>query len=283
MWQYGLQVAFNKVDDAVPHTVKRVVKRFAGGRVRWLYQTITRITPDEVAEVSIQAGPLKGRKFNCNLKYERDFFLGTHEPEVVDVFERVARPGDTVIDVGGHTGYFALVLARCVGPAGRVITFEPSVDNLTLLRLNLDLNADLAACITVRTAAVTDRSGDVTFERGQHRFTGHIVDTPTAEAQLTSAVAVDDVVADEHLTPSLVKMDIEGGETRALPGLVRTLNQHQPTLVVEVHDETAHRSFLDVLNRTGYTARVVGGETWSPEPTWTERVQFEARARAPAR
>src|SRR5208282_3272360 len=43
----------------------------------------------------------------------------------VGVYRQLVRPGDVVIDAGANNGVFTLVFARAVGPAGRVIAFEP--------------------------------------------------------------------------------------------------------------------------------------------------------------
>lgn len=283
MWQYRLQVAFNKLDNAIPRVVKCVAKQVAAGGLAWLYRTLTRATPDRFLEVIVQDGPLRGRRYVCNLKYERDLFLGKHEPEVVEAFRRLVRPGDTVVDIGGHSGYFALVLADYVGSDGRVISFEPGAANVARFRTNLALNPDLARRISLRVAAVMECAGEVSFSAGPFSFTGHVVETPEVDAVLIRSVSLDDVVAAEKLRPALIKMDIEGGEIRALPGMLRTLRHHRPALIVEVHAEDAHRCFLDVLAAARYEARPVGRDTWNAAPTWTERVQYEARPVSSAR
>lgn len=46
---------------------------------------------------------------------------------------------DTVIDIGGYIGSFALPAAKCA-PRGRVISFEPSPENFRQYEINLRLN-----------------------------------------------------------------------------------------------------------------------------------------------
>jgi len=61
---------------------------------------------------------------------------GALERPVQEAFRRLLAPGMTVWDVGANLGFFALVAARCVGPAGRVVAFEPvraSADAGTLI------------------------------------------------------------------------------------------------------------------------------------------------------
>lgn len=40
--------------------------------------------------------------------------------------ERFLKPGMVVLDIGAHHGYYTLLASQKVGPAGRVIAFEPS-------------------------------------------------------------------------------------------------------------------------------------------------------------
>jgi hypothetical protein len=43
-------------------------------------------------------------------------------------------PGMNVVDVGANIGYYTLMFAQVVGPEGRIITIEPSPENLPELR-----------------------------------------------------------------------------------------------------------------------------------------------------
>lgn len=48
--------------------------------------------------------------------------------------------GDTVVEMGGYIGIYALRLAREVGLKGRVIVIEPNPDNVRLLQKNININ-----------------------------------------------------------------------------------------------------------------------------------------------
>jgi FkbM family methyltransferase len=69
------------------------------------------------------------------------------------------RPGDTVVDIGGNIGTFA-VLAASMG--ARVISAEPDADNLRLLRANVAIN-NVADRVTIAPVAVSDIDGPLTF------------------------------------------------------------------------------------------------------------------------
>src|SRR5580658_8939393 len=50
------------------------------------------------------------------------------------------KPGDFALDIGGHHGSIALIMAACCGPTGRVITFEPDPSARAAMMRNFDLN-----------------------------------------------------------------------------------------------------------------------------------------------
>ncbi|SRR6266545_2940317 len=65
---------------------------------------------------------------------------GCFKPFETELVMNEVRPGDVVVDVGAHIGYFTLLLAALVGPKSRVFAFEPDPDNFALLCRNVELN-----------------------------------------------------------------------------------------------------------------------------------------------
>ena len=53
--------------------------------------------------------------------------------------------------------------------------------------------------------------------------------------------------------PEAVKMDIEGGELLALPGMIRLLREVHPILFLELHGPESEKVAWDVLTGCGYT------------------------------
>ncbi len=90
------------------------------------------MTDFEQRGVRMRAGP---REYT-----QRRIFYGAHEPGEVAALRRLLRPGDAVIDVGAHVGFFTLLAADAVGPDGAVHAFEPVHENFRNLAVNVDLN-----------------------------------------------------------------------------------------------------------------------------------------------
>src|SRR5262245_3056484 len=49
---------------------------------------------------------------------------GVYEENLTEVFLKLVKPGQVVVDIGMHVGYYAALFARLVGPQGFVHAFE---------------------------------------------------------------------------------------------------------------------------------------------------------------
>src|SRR5437762_1103185 len=102
-------------------------------------------------------------RFQMDLSYgmlQKTLFLkpDTYEPETQQALRKLIRPGMTVFDVGANSGYFTLLMADRVGPAGRVYSFEPHPANFELLLSNIQANS--LAHVHAFKLALSDRRGE---------------------------------------------------------------------------------------------------------------------------
>ena len=144
--------------------------------------------------------------------------LAPWDPYVWDLFARVLRPGDLVVDVGANLGYFSLMAAAM---GCRVIAFEPMERNVARFLASIARNR---AAITLYQNAVAHQAGRVVALRPTHAATnygnGQII-TAGAEDATTTTVRLDDVGITG--TIDLLKIDVEGFELSVLDGARRLL------------------------------------------------------------
>jgi FkbM family methyltransferase len=186
------------------------------------------------------------------------------------------RPGQTAIDVGAHKGGYTWWMHRGVGPAGRVLAFEPQA------RLAARLGDVLArsGCENVRVEnlALSDRSGDAVLVQPSWSTCAATLE-PREGVRSSERVRV--VTLDGWLTrigdPAvhLVKCDVEGHELAVFRGARRTLERHRPALLVEI--EARHRpgssvaevvAFLESLGYRGsffWKGRLLPASEFRPE------------------
>jgi FkbM family methyltransferase len=193
---------------------------------------------------------------------------GIYEPRVSEVFRERLRPGARVVDVGANVGYFSLLAASLVGPAGSVVACEPLAGNVCILTANRTINQ--FGNIDVIAAAASDRIGTVSI--GASYTDGIISDIPTsAEAALACdfvlTVPLDSVV---QTNVDLIKIDIEGHEYRAIQGALDTIRRSTPIIVSEfsicalqANSRVEPVSYLELLRSFGYRIRVLGQSTAS--------------------
>jgi FkbM family methyltransferase len=146
---------------------------------------------------------------------------GTYEAAELDCFLAALWPGAIVADVGANIGIWSCLLSRAVGPTGRVVAFEPSPDNLELLRSNLARNG--CANVEVIPAAVTRASGTASFQTTVAGATHHLAPDGEPGDISVTAVTLDDHSSTANTVFDAIKIDIEGFEPDAFAGMTVAL------------------------------------------------------------
>jgi FkbM family methyltransferase len=184
--------------------------------------------------------------------------LGIYEPNLQRAIKDFIKPGWVVYDVGANIGYISLLLAQAVLDSGHIYAFEALPDNFTRLQKNIRLNA-FEDRITAVHAAVIDASKPVTFMVGPSNGMGKVVGSAgRKEVVYEQSLTVPGISLDEyvyqvgHPAPQAVKMDIEGGEVMALPGMRRILQEAHPVMLLELHGPESSQVAAQILRETGY-------------------------------
>ena len=201
-------------------------------------------------------GSLAGYRMRVDCHRFRSFVYGTYEPPVLQTIIKVVQAGWTAIDAGAYIGYYTLLLAKQVGPSGRVIAFEPLPENFRVLSENIELNR--LQNVIAENKAVTDQSGVATLYRGYEgpfSLTSSIV-AASGEGIEVQAVSLDEYLNNYRERVAFVKIDVEGAESQVLDGMKRILKEDRPIVVVEVMNfdryDDKHPA-LQLLRNFGYT------------------------------
>jgi len=225
---------------------------------RLIRRTLNRAAPHGLTVVQVGGGLLAGMQVELDMQTEKDLWLGTYEPDLQAALRAFTPEGSVVYDVGANIGYVSLMCAYCTGPEGQVFSFEPLPQNQQRLECNLALNG-LQQRVSLVKAAVGRQSGATKFWVHASTSMGRLDSVLPDKGSFSSAIDVQVVSLDDFVfvegnpPPDLVKLDIEGGEVDALPGMQRVLQENRPLLLVEIHGTQAGRVVWQQLQQAGYS------------------------------
>lgn len=169
------------------------------------------------------------------------------------------------VDVGAHIGNHALFLAAC---GLRVLAFEPL--HAEALAANVLLNPSLP--IKVWDVALGERDGwccPVGFDHQRAPESWGDVEMDTCGADTPGAVRMHTLDSYGLQGVSIIKVDVEGMETRVLRGSVETMKRCRPDVYIEARDREAHDAIAALMEPLGYEHALTAHtstpvELWSP-------------------
>lgn len=240
----------------LPGSVKRALYRL-GPVTSVIRAGLNIAAPPGITPVKVAGGIGRGVRLMLDLNREKDLWLGTYEPDLQAAIQRYSRAGMVAYDVGANIGYTAILLAVAGGRHAQVFAFEPLPENLTRLRSHIELN-DLQHRVRVIPAAVGDHAGRESFLVHASAGMGKLDGSGGRQASYAEAVIVETLVLDEFVwgygnpPPSLVKIDVEGGEEKVVRGMGRILKETRPVILVEMHGPQAALGVWEALKSDGY-------------------------------
>jgi FkbM family methyltransferase len=190
------------------------------------------------------------------------WYSGT-EREHQQIFKRLIQSGDTVIDIGANWGLHTLYFSRLTGREGFVFAVEPFPTAFTELEWHIHAND----CLNVKTIsdAISNEDGKALFTLGDSAYTGSLStvkpDSLAQNKQIPVMTRKLDSLIEEFGIKrlKLVKIDVEGAESKVLFGATKTIEQFNPYFVVDLHTPEQDISVARFLVSCGYKLSRLSG------------------------
>ena len=177
------------------------------------------------------------------------------------------KPGYVFFDVGAHHGWDSMWTLPLVGKAGKVVSFEPSPANLSILGWHRTRNNFSQWTIVPKAVSETDGEQEFflidTGDSPMNSLTSGAPGTPLMggrDVRKTSVqtITLDTFCRESSLRPKLVKIDVEGAELLVLHGATKLLDEAFPTIILAIHPYwlpkgQSTQQILDLLTSYGYT------------------------------
>lgn len=163
--------------------------------------------------------------------------------------------GDTVIDIGANIGHHSLFMSRLVGENGKVIAFEP----ITYIREQFEKSILLNHIknITIEPVALGERESTekIHFSEGSVASSSIVNDVGGDKGETIRVVTLDSL----SLSPTFIKLDVEGYEFFALRGGEQTISKNHPVILMEyspiyyrASNKTHSKEIISFLRKHNY-------------------------------
>jgi FkbM family methyltransferase len=172
------------------------------------------------------------------------------------------RPGELVIDAGANKGAYLYWLRKAVGPAGKVVAYEPQPALARYLREICDRSGWIN--IQINEIALSNSSGKATLHvPGSGVSPGASLEASALDhesgSQFECVVDTLDHQLENQAPLRFLKVDVEGHELALFQGGIETLRRDRPVILFECEARhlTRHSmedvfSFLQGLGYEGY-------------------------------
>ncbi len=181
----------------------------------------------------------------------------TKEPETVAWLESRITPTSVFYDIGANVGAYSLVAASLGGKDSRVFSFEPSYSTFLTLNENIFLNT-FEGIITPVHIAVSSASGflHMGFSSRESGAAKHNVSETLGGSLRVPAMSLDLMREELKMPePTLIKLDVDGGEWEVLQGAIETLRlKNLISVLIEVDLTAPHGTEIEpLMNSLGFT------------------------------
>jgi FkbM family methyltransferase len=147
--------------------------------------------------------------------------------------------GGAFYDIGANVGYMSIEMAAAFQDEVTVAAFEPQPALARAIALSARLNRFRR--LEVFDLMVGDRNGEAELYLARHSIHASSKGREQSAKRLrTSMATLDSIVTTCHLRPpSVIKLDIEGGELAAILGAAETITRFRPSVVFEADENQA--------------------------------------------
>ena len=153
---------------------------------------------------------------------------------MTNYLQNTIKEGMVFVDIGANIGYFSVIASKLVGNSGKVIAFEPEKHNFELLEMNVQINAcNNISCINKAISNIESNSDlfvdKISFGSASLVSPSKYVRTFSHEKYLVETISLDKFI---DTKVDIVKIDVEGYETKVIDGMKRILLENRDIILI---------------------------------------------------
>ena len=187
-----------------------------------------------------------------------------HETGTVSLVKKILHPKMIVINIGANVGFYSLLSAKLVGSMGKIFAFEPGVNALEFLELNVQINN--YSNMTIIPKAVSNFTGNSDLHIHESITGNSLFPLGEGESKTISVptISIDKFLEEKDIQIDLLIIDAEGAEQFILEGS-QNIFKTNPKLnvILEFNPKslklagTDAKSFLELIKQLGFLIFVI--------------------------
>jgi len=160
-----------------------------------------------------------------------------------------------VIDIGGQIGVFSIFASR-IAKEGKILSFEPFVENYEMLQKNIKLNG--LTNVKLFKLGVAGKSGRRELVISKENTGGHSFYETNGKKVEVETITLEDVFKKNKISKcDFLKMDCEGAEFEILLNTPKNILKKINSIAMEYHEEAG--SVLELkkfLEKSGFSVEL---------------------------
>jgi FkbM family methyltransferase len=245
---------------------KNLIKRIVFLREKYLWYVFQKITKYHFFKKRTTTFWGKDIAVTKDGSLRYGFIFDPPEFRLIKFFIKHLKEDDVFYDIGANVGFYSLLAGELI-IKGEIHCFEPMPDIFRMLKSNVDGLMN----VHENEIALSDREDDmVLYEVGDKAGFGTTISdvAKTYQGEIISEIHIKSTTLHaylrNHRKPTIIKLDVEGGESKVIDGGVEFLKNDSPIVVMEAwggeKGERFSRGAIDKLHTLGYESWVIDYE-----------------------
>ena len=211
---------------------------------------------DKLRVLKMRKGLFKGILLEVNLKNQLGLIFDTPEIHLQKIIKEYISFADTVFDIGSNIGYVSIAMSKIVGEQGKVYSFEAIPETSNKCKRNLELNS--CENVNLTNKALSDQSETVVFripDGGETHPMASMIWHSSAKDSVeveVESITIDTDTRFSSLSPTFVKIDVEGAEGKVIKGMQGLIKRCNPVIFIEC-SKAGRNLVWEIMKKLNYS------------------------------
>jgi len=207
------------------------------------------------------------------------YLQNTWEPSESGIFLDFIKPGDAIVDIGAHIGWYSLLARTKTSDDGIIYAIEPEPRSYKILCENIKLNNYHNIIPINKAIGEKNELKKLYYNLYKNGPSVYQLFPISNESHIdVELITLDEIIGEEHV--DIIKIDVEGYEVKVLQGAKNILSRNdKPIFFSEFWMDGLKKAgntnieYFEIFNKNGYKILIINDNSYS-EITYEEAIKL---------